>query len=211
MTRRLAPFPLLLLLVACPTAEGLLDTEGVGIARYGQDYNAQVGVQDYSGPARYAISSGELPDGLSMDARGRILGTPLWAGLQAVEVTVTELRGLADITGPVEIDVRFDQVEGVFIGVERAWLNNFFHDPPHDQRDWDNRTWAGQGPDDTGMYDPWVRLAVPTPGPRWGSRAPARRPPPWSSTSGCTCPARTIARTGAAWTTCASGTCIPRS
>jgi hypothetical protein len=149
---------LLPLLVACPSGEGLLDTQGVGIARYQQDYNAQLGVVDYSGPARYELASGALPQGLSMDAAGRILGAPEWAGVHTFEVGVAGLRGIADFTGSVTIDVRFDQVEGLALGVERTWLNNFFHDPPIGANGWGGR-WDGRGPDDTGMFDPWTRLA----------------------------------------------------
>ncbi len=147
---------LLPLIAACPSGEGALDTEGVGVARFGVDYNAQLGVVDYDGPARYDLV-GELPLGLTMDAAGRILGTPEWAGVTRFEVAVSGLRGIEDFTDFAEIDVRFDQVEGAFIGVERTWLNNFFHDPPHGVSGWGGR-WSGRGPDDSGMYDPWTRL-----------------------------------------------------
>jgi len=160
MNRRFSPLSLCILLpalAACPSGEGALDTEGVGIARYGVDYNAQLAVENYDGPARYELVS-DLPAGLTMDAAGRILGTPEWAGITRFEVAVSELRGLADFTDTAEIDVRFDQVEGAFIGVERSWLNNFFHDPPHGVSGWGGR-WSGRGPDDTGMYDPWTRLS----------------------------------------------------
>jgi hypothetical protein len=160
MIRRpmLACFLFLPALVACPTREGELDTEGVGIARYEVAYNAQLGVLNYSGPARFTISGGALPDGLGMDAAGRILGTPAYAGVHRVEVTVTGLRGLDDFTGAAEIDVRYDRVESIFLGVERNWLNNFFHDPPFGEFGWGGE-WYGQGPDGTGMYDPWTRVA----------------------------------------------------
>lgn len=157
MIRRFSLLSLCTFLVACPMGVGVLDTEGVGVARYGQDYNAQLAVVDYDGPARYEVVEG-LPAGLTLDAAGRILGTPEWAGVITVEVSVTDLRGVEDFTDEFNIDVRFDQLEGAFIGVERTWLNNFFYDPPHDMDGWGG-TWSGQGPDDSGMFDPWTRLA----------------------------------------------------
>lgn len=127
MSLRLIPL-LALVLTACPgTVEVALDTSGVTDATYGVDYAASLSLGDYSGTAAFSVNSGSLPRGLSLDAAGRISGTPEWVETTTAEVLVSGLDGADDFVGSVTVAVNTEGLDAA-LGFEHDFLNNFYDD-----------------------------------------------------------------------------------
>lgn len=120
------------LLAACPEAEptpGALDLSGVADARFGEEYLGQLAVVGYDGPARFELNSGEWPQGLEMNASGRITGTATWIEAKTVDVFVSGLSGIDDFVGQVTVAVTAEFVEGTFLGYEHDQFNNMIDHP----------------------------------------------------------------------------------
>src|SRR5262249_50356298 len=88
--------PRVALLLACPSPSGIVG------APYSSAFVASGGTGTYSS---YAISSGSLPDGLSLDAAGRIAGTPTTLGNSVVVGRVTDSSGVSAISPNCNITI----------------------------------------------------------------------------------------------------------
>ena len=126
--RRLLPFIAALLLLGCPEGTGpgaphSLDSSGVGPATVGLEYSGALAVTDYEGPAAFYLNAGTLPDGLELDAAGRITGVPVWLETQTMEVLVSGLDGIDDLIGDVTVSVDAEGLDAQ-LGYEHDQLNN---------------------------------------------------------------------------------------
>jgi hypothetical protein len=123
--RLLFPLALAASLAGCPapTTPPTLDTSGVPGGTYGVDYEGALALTGYDGAAAFTINSGSLPQGLTMDAAGRITGTPSWVETQTVEVLVSGLDGVDDLVGDVTVSIDADGLD-VELGYEHDQTNN---------------------------------------------------------------------------------------
>ena len=124
MTPRLPFLFALVLSSACTTAEVPdFDTSGVGDGTWGVDYSGALALAGYSGAAAWTVNAGRLPQGLELDAAGRITGTPTWVETTTAEVLVTGLDGLEDVIGQVTVSVNADGLEAQ-LGYDHDQTNN---------------------------------------------------------------------------------------
>jgi hypothetical protein len=108
---------------------GTLDLSGVGTARFNEEYVGQVAVTNYDGPARFTLNGGALPEGLDMNAAGRVTGTALYVADGTVEVLVGDMDGIEDFVGNMTIGVTAEYVEDAFLGYDHDQLNNMYEHP----------------------------------------------------------------------------------
>lgn len=122
---RIDPRPLLFLSLAACSVEGVIDSSGVGSAPFGEPYVGELTVVDYSGPARWTVVGGALPEGLSLVETGRIEGTPTWLGAATFDVRVSDMERVEDALASVTIAVVGGAgTADAFLGFERDQLNN---------------------------------------------------------------------------------------
>lgn len=124
MTQRLLLALAATLLMACPEPVApTFDASGVGPAIYDVEYTGVLALTGYDGPAAYRINGGTLPQGLELDAAGRITGLPGWVETQTVEVLVSGLDGADDLIGEVTVEVTTEGLDAQ-LGYEHDQLNN---------------------------------------------------------------------------------------
>ena len=75
---------------AISTAQGLMD------GTVGTSYTDTVTATGGTAPLSFAVTTGSLPDGLSMASSGTITGTPTTAGAETFTVTVTDSASATD-------------------------------------------------------------------------------------------------------------------
>ena len=115
------------LLAACPAGDPPeFDFSNLSDARYGEAYEAQIYLLDYSGPAAFTQVGGELPPGLSLDEAGSISGTPEYLGVFIFEVLASGITRSTDVIGTVSITVVAvgQTLEQTFVGYEHDQFNN---------------------------------------------------------------------------------------
>lgn len=82
-----------------------VDASGVpSTAQVGVPYNGALKASGGTAPYTFAVTSGALPDGLTLNADGTITGTPGNAGSFTAEITVTDsaiVQATAKITNTV--------------------------------------------------------------------------------------------------------------
>lgn len=131
----LALLSLVVLSAGCPPGQGRLDLSSLGTADYDVPFNAQLsvvrvtnnGLDKYTGPARYTITTGALPTGLTMNEAGAISGTPTWVGVYTAGVWVSDLRNIESFMEPVTLAVTGANVNA-FLGHERDQLTQLYWD-----------------------------------------------------------------------------------
>ncbi len=114
-------------LAACPPGEPPeFDFSNLSDARFGEAYEAQIYLLDYTGPAAFTQVGGELPTGLSMNEAGTVSGTPEYLGTFTFEVMASGLNNSEDAFGTVSINVVAvgDTLVDAFVGYEHDQLNN---------------------------------------------------------------------------------------
>jgi len=171
---RIAALVSLLALVAltagCPPGQGRLDVTGVGGADYDVPFTGQLSVvrvtksgslDAYSGPAKYTLTGGVLPTGLTMNEAGAITGTPTWIGIYTAEVWVSEMKGIDSFLEPLTIAVSGANVNA-FLGHERDQLTQLYWDQGGKLADMWTRA-AGGGED--GMQTYTMLPGIYAPGP----------------------------------------------
>ncbi len=157
------------LAMGCAPGQGRLDLSSLGAAEYDEEFSAQLsvvritsnGLDAYSGPARYTVSTGDLPTGLSMNEAGAITGTPSWVGVFTAEVWVSDLRGIESFLEPMTITVTAENVNA-FLGHERDQLTQLYWGQGGKQSDMWTRATGGGGP---GMNSYTMLPGVYAPGP----------------------------------------------
>lgn len=158
------------LTAGCPPSAGMADLTNVPTANYDEAYNAQLAVvkvkkdgslDAYDGPALYALSSGELPTGLTLNEAGSITGTPSWVGTWTFEVWISSMKNIESFMAPVTIEVSGANVNA-FIGHERDQLTQLYWDQGGKQSDMWTRA-AGGG--ETGMETYTMIPGIYAPGP----------------------------------------------
>ena len=83
-------------------------TEAVPAAAPGTAYRHVIEARGGAAPLQWAVTEGELPPGLALDAAtGTLEGTPLQAGTYAVEITVSDASG-QQVTRPFDLSVRLE-------------------------------------------------------------------------------------------------------
>ncbi len=107
--------------------DGALDLSGVEAATYGVAYSADLAVVDYDGPASWALSMGTLPPGLEFTESGVLSGVPEELGTFPIQVTVSNMTGVRDFSGSLDLAVRLSDADlaTAFIGWDHDQLNNF--------------------------------------------------------------------------------------
>ncbi|HZN94651.1 MAG TPA: putative Ig domain-containing protein, partial [Myxococcales bacterium] len=90
---RIATAPLSLEVIAPPVIGAFPCPDGYGTRAYSTQWTASGG----QAPLSWAVSSGVLPGGLSIDtATGAVTGTPSAAGQSTASITVTDANGVSD-------------------------------------------------------------------------------------------------------------------
>ena len=158
------------LTTGCPPGEGRLDLTSVSGANFEEAYSAQLSVvrvkgdgslDAYSGPARFTLSGGDLPPGITMNEAGTLAGTPTWVGSYPVEVWVSDLKNIESFIAPVTIDVSGANVNA-FLGHERDQLTQLYYNQGGKQSDMWTRA-AGGG--EEGMESYTMLPGIYSPGP----------------------------------------------
>ena len=158
------------LTTGCPPGEGRADVTGVPAALYLEAYTGQLAVvrvkadgslDAYDGPARYALSSGDMPEGLTLNEAGTVSGTPTWVGSYPVEVWVSDLRNLASFLAPITLEVSGENVNA-FMGHERDQLTQLYWNQGGKQADmWTRASGGGE----EGMQSYTMLPGIYSPGP----------------------------------------------
>ena len=110
-----------LVTIGCPSAPPTertltFDGSGVGPAALGVPYSGQLRTNPGS-EARWVISAGALPPGLSLAEDGGLRGAPQWIGGSTITVSA-RIEGREPVTGTVSIDVGPGDA-AVFLGFPR--------------------------------------------------------------------------------------------
>jgi len=114
-------------LAACPPGEPPeFDFSNLSDARFGEAYEAQIYLLDYTGPVAFTQVGGELPPGLAMNEAGSISGTPEYLGTFSFEVLASGLDRFEDTIGTVSINVVAvgETLTAIFVGYEHDQVNN---------------------------------------------------------------------------------------